>query len=99
MSTAASSDIFGQTPAAQHATRRLVEFALSVESRDLPDAVRHEATRSLVNFVGCAVGGSNHESVECAQRALAAISGPAAASIIRRTQITDVLPAALLNCT
>lgn len=98
MSTAASSDIFGQTPAAQHATRRLVEFALSVESRDLPDAVRHEATRSLVNFVGCAVGGSNHESVECAQRALADISGPAAASIIGRTQMTDVLTAALLNC-
>jgi 2-methylcitrate dehydratase PrpD len=97
-SMSSSSAIFGQSPAAQHATQHVAEFALSVGPQDLSEAVRHEAMRSFVNFIGCALGGSHHESVECAQKALVETAGRATASIIGRAQMHDVLSATLLNC-
>ena len=51
-------------------TRELARYALDARAADMPDAVHHEALRSILNWVGCAVGGSRHEAVE---RSLAAL--------------------------
>jgi hypothetical protein len=40
------------------ATARLARFIVSTRYEDLPEAVRHEAKRTLLNWVGCAIGGS-----------------------------------------
>ncbi len=79
--------------------RFLAEKSLSGEARgeDLPDGVRKEATRTLLNWVGCAVGGSRHETVDTAISALSPFSGPAQATVLGRHERMDVLHAALMN--
>jgi hypothetical protein len=38
-------------------TRRLAEFLAGSQWQDIPDEVRHEAKRTILNFVGTATGG------------------------------------------
>jgi 2-methylcitrate dehydratase PrpD len=59
--------------------------------------VRREACRTLLNWAGCAVGGSQHETVGVAVRALGPFSGAAAASLLGRRERMDVLHASLMN--
>ena len=58
--------------------------------------VRTEAVRTLLNWVGCAVGGA-HEAVDIAIGALSPFSGPAQATILGRHERMDVMHAALMN--
>ena len=44
-------------------TKRLAEWVCESEFRAVPDDVRREAARTLLNWMGCAVGGSGHESI------------------------------------
>src|SRR5215467_4971102 len=44
-------------------TRKLARFIISARIADMPDAVHHEAKRTLLNWIGCALGGSQHETV------------------------------------
>src|SRR6185436_17657944 len=78
-------------------TRRLARFVVSSKPQDVPADVRKEATRTFLNWVGCAVGGSRHETVEIALAALAPFSGPAQATILGRHERLDILNAALIN--
>ena len=72
-------------------------YVLSVRYDDLPDPVRKEARRTLLNWVGCAVGGSRHETVDVAIAALAPFSGPAQATVLGRRERLDILHASLMN--
>src|SRR5262245_29086881 len=78
-------------------TRTLARYVLSVRYEDLPDPVRKEARRTLLNWVGCALGGSRHETVDVAIAALAPFSGPAQATVLGRRDRLDILHAALMN--
>ncbi len=78
-------------------TRALARFVVRSNFDDIPSAVRHEATRSLVNWLGCALGGSRHEAVSIALAALAPFSGPPQASVLGRCERLDCLHAALVN--
>lgn len=78
-------------------TRTLARYVLSVRSADVPEPVRKEARRTLLNWVGCAVGGSRHETVDVAIAALAPFSGPAQASVLGRRERLDILHASLMN--
>jgi 2-methylcitrate dehydratase PrpD len=78
-------------------TRTLAQYVLSVRYDDLPDPVRKEARRTLLNWVGCAVGGSRHETVDVALAALAPFSGPAQATVLGRRERLDILHASLMN--
>src|SRR5262245_17852815 len=78
-------------------TRTLARYVLSVRYEDLPEPVRKEARRTLVNWVGCAVGGSRHETVDVAIAALAPFSGPPQATVLGRRERLDILHAALMN--
>jgi 2-methylcitrate dehydratase PrpD len=40
-----------------HVTRRLAEFLADSQWQDIPDKVRHEAKRTVLNFAGTALGG------------------------------------------
>jgi 2-methylcitrate dehydratase PrpD len=53
--------------------------------------------RTLLNWVGVAVGGSHHETVDNAVAALAPFSGPAQAGILGRKERFDIMNAAFIN--
>jgi 2-methylcitrate dehydratase PrpD len=87
----------GASTAAVDVTRRLVRYLVSAQPTELPERVRKEAARTLLNWVGCALGGSKHETLNIAIAALAPFSGPAQASILGRRERMDVLNAAFMN--
>ncbi len=78
-------------------TETLAEFLVASRWTDIPAAVRHEGARSLLNFVGGALGGCRDEAVSLAATVLAPFFGPAQASIIGRSERPDALNAAFLN--
>ncbi|MGZ8229468.1 MAG: MmgE/PrpD family protein [Burkholderiales bacterium] len=78
-------------------TRTLAEFVVGHDASRLPPEVRHEAARSFVNWVGCAVGGCRHETVERALAALGPFSGAREATVLGRTDRLDIMLAALMN--
>ena len=86
-----------ETDAGKDVTRTLARHIVSAKPSDLPAPVRKEAARTLLNWVGCSVGGSRHETVGIAISALAPFSGPAQASILGRKERLDILHAALIN--
>jgi 2-methylcitrate dehydratase PrpD len=78
-------------------TRALARYLVSARREDVPGDVRREAVRSILNWVGCTVGGARHETLDRAIAALAPFSGPAQASLLGREERFDALHAALLN--
>ncbi len=79
------------------ATRVLARYGVASRFESLPAAVVHEARRALVNWAGCAIGASAHPTVECAWKALRPFAGAAQATLLGRSERTDVLHAALIN--
>jgi 2-methylcitrate dehydratase PrpD len=59
--------------------------------------VRQEGARTLLNWLGCAIGGSRHEAVGIAVATLSPFSGPPQATVIGRSERLDILHAALAN--
>jgi 2-methylcitrate dehydratase PrpD len=78
-------------------THQLARWAVASRYEDLPANVRKEATRTLLNYVGVAVGGSRHETVDIAVSALAPFSGPPQASLLGRRERLDAMNAAFVN--
>jgi 2-methylcitrate dehydratase PrpD len=85
------------TEAAKDVTRTLARHIVSIKPSDLPTSVRKEAARTLLNWVGCTLGGSRHETVGIAIAAMSPFSGPAQASILGRKERLDILNTALIN--
>ena len=78
-------------------TGQLARHAVAARYDDLPAAVRHEAARALLNWMGVAVGASHHETIEIALRAIRPFAGPPQAGLFGRAERLDVMHAALLN--
>jgi 2-methylcitrate dehydratase PrpD len=77
--------------------REFARYLIASRIDAVPQPVQREAVRSVLNWAGCAVGGSRHEAIGRALAAIAPISGPAQASILGRTERTDIAHAALVN--
>jgi 2-methylcitrate dehydratase PrpD len=82
---------------AQAVTRPLASWVAGCRPADIPDAVRQEGLRTFFNWLGCAVGGARHETVDRALQAVTPFSGPATATVIGRGERLDALHGALLN--
>lgn len=78
-------------------TRTLAKFIVDSNIDSIPDAVRHEASRALLNWCACAVGGARHETVDNALSSVKAFAGEPQASVLGRKEKLDILNAALLN--
>ncbi len=78
-------------------TRMLAKFVATHPSRGWSDAVDREAHRTLLNWVGCAVGAARHESVEAALAAVAMLEPSAQATVLGRSDKLDMASAALVN--
>jgi 2-methylcitrate dehydratase PrpD len=80
-------------------TRALASYVVNSRFDDIPADVRHEAKRALLNYLGCALGGSREPAVEAALRALAPYSGAPQARVLGRSERVDALHAALIDGT
>jgi 2-methylcitrate dehydratase PrpD len=78
-------------------TRTLARYVVNSKLADIPADVRREAVRSIVNWLGCAVGSCRHEAVDVALAALGPFSGARQASVLGREEKVDILLASLLN--
>ena len=78
-------------------TKALANWVVKSRLEDIPDDVRREALRAIVNYTGCALGGSPDPAVNLAMQAFAPFFGPATASILGRKERVDPLHAALMN--
>jgi 2-methylcitrate dehydratase PrpD len=78
-------------------TKTLASWIVSTRLDTVPGDVRHEARRALVNYLGCALGGSHDEAVNIALRAFSPYSGPPTASVLGRAERLDPLHASLMN--
>src|SRR5262249_60928107 len=66
--------------ASKDATRKLARFIIASRFEDLPGPVRHEAKRTLLNWVGCAIGGSGDETVRNPMAGVVPFVGPGPAA-------------------
>ena len=78
-------------------TRDLARFVVDTRPQDIPDPVRHEAKRALLNFFAVALAGCHTAPVELALRTLGDFSGGKQATIVGRAERIDALNAAFLN--
>ena len=89
-----------QVAADHHAppiTQILAKFVATHPSKGWSDAVDHEAHRTFMNWLGCAVGAANHEAADAALAAVAMLQPAAQASVLGRTDKVDMGSAALVN--
>jgi 2-methylcitrate dehydratase PrpD len=78
-------------------TRTLAAYIVGSRAEAIPAPVTHEAVRTFFNWLGCALGGARHETMDVAISALKEFSGPPHASVLGRAERFDTLNAALLN--
>lgn len=84
-------------PGTPEVTRLLAEWIVGLNGRDIPAEVRREGLRTFVNWLGCAVGGARHETVDAALRAVMPFSGKQTSTVLGRPERLDAPHAALLN--
>lgn len=77
-------------------TRELARFVAGHPSRGWSDAVEREAHRSLLNWMGCAVGAARHESVHAALSAVQMLQPAPQAQVPGRAERVDMAGVALL---
>ena len=78
-------------------TQILAKFVATHPSKGWSDAVDHEAHRTFMNWLGCAVGAAKHEAADAALAAVAMLQPTAQASVLGRQDKVDMCSAALVN--
>ncbi|MEA2930891.1 MAG: hypothetical protein QOG38_3319 [Hyphomicrobiales bacterium] len=78
-------------------TQSLARLVVTTRWEDIPDAVRHQAKRSFMNFFAVALAGCRTDAIEIALRSLLSFSGGKQATIVGRGERIDALSAAFLN--
>ncbi len=78
-------------------TARLARFVAELTIEDIPEAVRHEARRAVVDHLGVAVAGSADEVTERARRSVSSYDGGVSASVVGSTMRASAPAAAFLN--
>ena len=78
-------------------TQILAKFVAGHPSGGWSDSVEHEAHRTFLNWVGCAVGAAQHESAQAALGAVRMLEPAPQASVLGRAEKVDMASAALVN--
>jgi 2-methylcitrate dehydratase PrpD len=78
-------------------TQILAQFVAGHPSRGWSDDVDHEAHRTFVNWLGCAVGAARHEAVDAALAAVRMLEPAPQATVLGRSERVDMASAALVN--
>jgi 2-methylcitrate dehydratase PrpD len=78
-------------------TQILANFVANHPSRGWSDQVDHEAHRTFLNWLGCAVGAARHEAPQAALNAVNMLKPAAQATLAGRSERVDMASAALIN--
>ncbi|MDB5872980.1 MAG: MmgE/PrpD [Ramlibacter sp.] len=78
-------------------TQTLAQFVATHPSRGWSDAVEHEAHRTFLNWLGCAVGAARHEAADAALAAVRMLEPAPQATVLGRKDRVDMASAALVN--
>jgi 2-methylcitrate dehydratase PrpD len=78
-------------------TAALAAYVANSDLDDIPEDVQQEAKRALLNYLGCALGGSVEPALDVAIATLIPYSGKPSAVVLGRRVRFDPLHAALLN--
>jgi 2-methylcitrate dehydratase PrpD len=78
-------------------TETLAAYVVDSSYDEIPADVRAEAVRAVLNYLGCALGGSVEPALDIAISTLAPFSGEPTACVLGRPERFDALHAALLN--
>jgi 2-methylcitrate dehydratase PrpD len=79
------------------ATQTLARFITESRFEALPEALRHEGRRSILNHVGCALGVARDPAVVTALEIMRESSGKAVASVYGQREKLGVMEAAFVN--
>jgi 2-methylcitrate dehydratase PrpD len=82
---------------ASEITDSLINFILNTNFKDIPKEAINSANRSLVNIMGCMIGGSSHPILKNIQDSLSEFSGLPNSTVAGFNPKTDSLNATLLN--
>jgi len=85
------------TDTPKNVTAILADFVLNSRFENIPEDVKKESVRTLLNWMGVAVGGCKHESVDIVLKTMALSNRSGEASILGRDEQTSGLNAALIN--
>lgn len=80
-----------------HTSRYLAQFLVSARLDEMPEALIHEAKRSILNGFATAFAGCSDTAMERLVKTLSGFSGQSQASLTGRKERFDVLTAAFLN--
>ncbi|QJC57410.1 2-methylcitrate dehydratase [Polaromonas vacuolata] len=78
-------------------TQILAQFVSTHPSRGWSDALDLEAHRTWMNWLGCAVGATQHEAADAALAAVQMLQPAPQASVLGRLEKVDMASAALIN--
>jgi 2-methylcitrate dehydratase PrpD len=78
-------------------TQILARFVASHPKRGWDGAVDHEAHRTFLNWVGCAVGAARHPAADAALAAVSMLQPAPQATLLGRGERVDMASAALIN--
>lgn len=79
------------------ATQTLARFITESRFEALPEALRHEGRRSILNHIGCALGVARDPAVVTALEIMRESSGKAVASVYGQREKLGVMEAAFVN--
>jgi 2-methylcitrate dehydratase PrpD len=78
-------------------TQILAKFVATHPQQGWDAKVDHEAHRTFMNWLGCAVGASRHPTADAALAAVNMLQPAAQATVLGRTEKVDIASAALVN--
>ena len=78
-------------------TAQLAQFVAEHPSQGWDASVDHEAHRTFLNWLGCAIGAARHEAVDAALAAVSVLQPAPQATLAGRRERVDVANAALIN--
>lgn len=78
-------------------TRILADFVAAHPSRGWDDGVEFETQRTILNWIGCAIGAARHATAEAALAAVAELAPAPQATVLGRSERVDMANAALVN--
>lgn len=88
---------YGAAPLNLDLTYRLCDFIAGFRYDDLPDGVVHEARRGILDWLGCALAGSRHDTISTLLDVLGTVSGGQQSTVIARGMKLGVIEAAMAN--
>ena len=78
-------------------TKVFGDFLTRFRFEELPERAVHEARRGLIDWLGCALAGSGHPTIDKLLAVLSAISGKLQATVLGRKRKLGLMEAALAN--